>query len=307
MIHKLVGAFFFFLLSSFVFAQTQPKTAFIIDTTQSPSAPRKAAFVAQIDSAKKAPSDELIVTPTIGLGVGTFSFYGDLYDKHFQMPMVGRMAYDLTLSQPLNDAFQLNFYALFGKLGANERLAANNRNLNFESQIRAGGVYMQYNFDHFLPKKRSASPYISLGFESFEFLSKTDLKDASGNPYYYWADGSTRSRDQYDANAANSIELHRDYKYESDIRELNLDGFGKYQERSFAIPVGIGTMFKINDFFSFKMGATMHFTFTDYIDGVTEKSVGIRKGNRKKPKNLKNIMKTLISLLAKMMITIKMV
>lgn len=235
------------------------------------------------DSAKSAPP-ELIFTPTIGIGAGMFSFYGDLYNKHFQAPMVSRLAYDLSISQAITDAVKLNFYVIFGRLGANERLVQNNRNLNFESQIRAGGVNLQYTFDHFLPTKRTASPYITLGIESLEFLSKTDLKDKNGNTYYYWADGSTRSKDELAPDASSSVELVRDYTYESDVRELNLDGFGMYAERSFAIPVGVGAIFKLNDFMNFKIGTAMHFTFTDYIDGVTEKSVGNRQGNSKNDK-----------------------
>ncbi|MGZ4055716.1 MAG: SPOR domain-containing protein, partial [Bacteroidia bacterium] len=206
------------------------------------------------------------------------------YTKHFQAPMLSRIGYDLNVSQRLNDYLQFNFYALFGKLGANERNAPNNRNLNFESQIRVGGINLLYNFDNFLPKNRDASPYISLGFESFEFLTKTDLYDQYGNRYYYWSDGSTRNIDEHAANAASAIIIKRDYKYESDVREMNLDGFGKYPERSFAIPLGVGAIFKISDSWDFKFGTTMHFTFTDYIDGVSDKSLGNRAGNKSKDK-----------------------
>lgn len=222
-----------------------------------------------------------IFKPTIGLGTGMFSFYGDIYDKHFQAPMVSRIGYELNVSQRFTDYLQFNFYVLFGKLGANERFTENNRNLNFESQIRVGGINLLYNFGNFLPKNRTASPYVSLGIESFEFLSKTDIYDANGNRYYYWSDGSIRNMDETDPSAGSAVILHRDYTYESDIREMNLDGFGKYPERSWAIPVGAGFLMKINDYWDFKMGATMHFSFTDYIDGVSEKSTGNRIGNSK--------------------------
>jgi hypothetical protein len=222
-----------------------------------------------------------IFKPTIGLGTGMFSYFGDVYDKHFQAPMVSRIAYDLNVSQPFNDYLTFNFYVLFGRLGANERNTSNGRNLNFESQIRVGGLNLQYNFGNFLPEKRTASPYISLGIESFEFLSKTDLFDKSGNRYYYWNDGTIRNIDQSATNANTAIEIQRDYSYESDVRETNTDGFGKYAERSWAIPVSAGATFKINDYWNFKLGATMHFTFTDYIDGVSDKSLGNRVGNSK--------------------------
>jgi hypothetical protein len=272
MLNRLKIIIFFLLLGSFSFAQNN-------ETTSSDSS--SITIKKTSDTIPSKPKNEFIFKPTIGLGTGMLSFYGDIYDKHFQPPMMSRIGYELTVSQYFKKYLQFNFYVLFGKLGADERNAANNRNLNFESTIRVGGINLLYNFDNFLPKNRTASPYISLGFESFEFLSKTDLYDAHGNRYYYWTDGTIRNIDQNAPNANTAILLHRDYTYESDIRQANLDGFGKYSEYSFAIPVGAGAMFKINDYFTFKLGVTMHFTFTDYIDGITDKSVGNRKGNSK--------------------------
>lgn len=220
-----------------------------------------------------------IFKPTLGLGTGMFSFYGDLYNKNFQAPMISRVAYELNLGQSINDYLQFNFYVLNGKLGANERDVNVNRNLNFQSQIRAGGINLLYNFGNLLPPNRQASPFISVGFEGFEFLSKTDLYDANRNKYYYWSDNTIRNKSETDPQSFKAIEIKRDYNYESDIRELNIDGFGKYPERSFAVPVGIGSIFKINDFWYAKLGVTMHFSFTDYIDGVTKNSVDNRVGN----------------------------
>lgn len=259
MVNSLKSFILLLLVSSFSYAQTN-------ETATPESSPPK-----------ETPK-EFIFKPTIGLGTGMFSFYGDLYNKHFQLPSVSRIGYDLNVSQRLTDYLQLNFYALFGKLGANERNPSLGRNVNFESEIRVGGLKFEYDFGNFLPKERTASPFVSIGIESFEFLSKTDLFDKYGNRYYYWSDGRIYNVDENDVNASSAIKLNRDYKYESDVRELNTDGFGKYPERSWAIPVGAGFMFKINDYWDFKLGATMHFTFTDYIDGVTKNSVGNRAG-----------------------------
>jgi hypothetical protein len=217
-----------------------------------------------------------VFKPTIGLGVGNLSFYGDLYKKHFQAPSLSRYAYELNISQPLNSCMQLNFYVMFGKLGADERVGL--RNENFESTIRLGGVQLSYDFSNFFKKKGGIRPYILTGVEGFEFLTKTDLKDKYGNTYYYWSDGSIKNMAQGSPGSQNAVNLVRDYTYESDVRELNKDGFGKYQERSWAIPVGAGFTMDVGERIKFRAGATMHFTFTDYIDGVTGKSVGIRKG-----------------------------
>lgn len=276
MIHRSNCFLLLLVVTLFSFTPFSIKAA--TDTVSTIKSDKTAGYV-ETDTINNGTPTELIITPTIGLGTGMFSFYGDLYNKHFQAPMVSRLAFDLSVSQPIKDYLQLNLYVLFGKLGANERFAPNNRNLNFEAQIRAGGLNLEYNFDHFLPQKRAASPYVSLGIESFEFLSKTDMRDKNDLNYFYWSDGSIHNKDEFATDASTSVEIFRDYTYESDVREMNLDGFGKYPERSFAVPVGAGVILKINDFVNFKMGATMHFTFTDYIDGVTEKSIGNRQGN----------------------------
>lgn len=218
--------------------------------------------------------------PIIGLGTGMFSFYGDLYEKKFVNPQVSRIGYELSVAQRLTPFLDLNFYVLFGKLGANERSLT--RNVNFQSEIRVGGVQLMYTFANWLPGKRILHPYVTTGFESFEFLSKTDLKDKNGNFYYYWSDGSIRNLPENSPNAASAIFLQRDYTYESDVREMNLDGFGKYPERSFAVPVGVGALMHLSDRMDLRVGTTLHFTMTDYIDGISDLSLGARKGDAKK-------------------------
>ncbi len=269
MSNKLKSILFFILLVSFVRAQTND-TASLQGVTS-----------AYGPSAKTSVSSELIFKPTIGLGTGILSFYGDLYQKHFQMPMTSRIGYELYITQPLTNYLKLGFYTLSGTLGANERFVnSGSRNLNFQSRIFLGGLNVVYDFGNFLPATREASPFISVGIESFDYSSKTDLVDSHGNTYYYWSDNSIRNMSETDPQASNAIEIKRDYIYETDIRELNLDKFGKYPEHSFAIPIGIGATFKINEYLNFKIGSTIHLTFTDYIDGVTDKSAAGRTGNK---------------------------
>lgn len=260
---------FFIFLGTFAYAQTADTTS--RSTTASSF---NTSSVSSLDQ------PDFLLKPTIGLGTGMFSFFGDLYTKHFQSPTVSRMGYELYVNQPLNNYLKLNFNVLYGNLGANERYGANGRNQNFESRIFLGGVNLTYDFGNFLPADRGASPFVSLGVAGFEFVSKTDLYDAKGNRYYYWSDNSIRNMSETSPNAANAIEIKRDYTYETDIETLNQDGFGKYPEHSFALPVGIGVNFKINDFLNCKIGTTMYFTLTDYIDGVTADSKDNRAGNK---------------------------
>jgi hypothetical protein len=277
MSNRLKSFLFFIFIGTLTYAQTSDTTS-----PKTPTPTYTSPYTATPQSASSSESTEFIFKPTIGLGSGMFSFFGDLYQKHFQSPQVSRIGYELNVTQALNSYLQFNFNVLYGNLGANERFVNSGRNLNFESRIFLGGVQVIYDFGNFLPADREASPYLLTGFETFEFTSKTDLYDAKGNRYYYWSDNSIRNMSETDPNAENAVEIKRDYTYETDLQKLNRDGFGKYPEHSFAIPVGIGVRFKLNDYLNFNVGTTMHFTMTDYIDGVTANSTENRAGNKSK-------------------------
>ena len=227
--------------------------------------------------------EEFVFKPQLSIGAGMLTFYGDIGNNNEGYhPMVSRIATTLRLINPLNDFLDVGFYVMFGEIGANERTLT--RNLNFNSKITTGGVTFNYNFSQFLKKSRIVEPYIHVGFESIEFLSKTDLKDANGNTYHYWSDGSIMDMAEADPNLVNNggtltaTNLVRDYTYESDIREQDFDGFGKYQERTFGVPLELGANLYTGNRIKFRVGTAMHFTFSDLLDGVTEQSSGNRVG-----------------------------
>ncbi len=233
----------------------------------------------------KKQSTPIVLRPQFSLGTGMFTFLGDVANtnKGFH-PTVSRLARDLRVTQALNYNFDLSFYVLFGQVSANERTLT--RNLNFNSNITTGGVTVNYNFYHLLNPKRNVNPYVSIGVESIEFLSKTDLKDKDGKFYHYWSDGSIRDKAEDAPDASTAQEIYRDYTYESDLREADLDKFGKYQERTIAIPVDIGANFHISKRIKARVGTSLHFTFSDLIDNVTSKSIGARKGDKNNDKFL---------------------
>lgn len=211
-----------------------------------------------------------ITPPTIGLGTGLISFYGDLRDYEYGNPFVSNPVYEFYVHQPILDYLSINLYYLFGKMRVEERRIE--RNLNFESTIRSSGLSLEYNFGNFLNPRRSFSPFITAGIEMLEFNSKTDILNSSGSAYNYWSDGTIRNLPEDGPGAEFAVEIQRDYIYETDIREARFDGRGLYPERSLAIPVGIGGNVKITNQINFRLASTFHFTFTDMIDGVDRKS-----------------------------------
>lgn len=220
------------------------------------------------------------MAPKIGISAGNMSFWGDVGDVNYQPPFTSRYGFEIAFTHQMTNYLQLNFNFLYGKLAANENTYV--RHENFQSEIRYGGFNLLYDFGNFIPQRFKIRPFITAGVGGFEFLSKKDLYDKNGNKYFYWSDGSIRNLPENDPNAVKAIRLVRDYYYETDIRESNLDGYGKYPERAWAFPVGGGVIMKITDHFDFKAGATYYFTTTDYIDGIAKGGQGLRKGDSKK-------------------------
>jgi cell division protein FtsN len=230
-----------------------------------------------IPQEKPLPTEQ-VYGPTVGLGVGMLKFYGDILDANYGNPLVSNIGYELHVKQRINSFLTTKFYVLFGKVSANERNTE--RNLNFQSQLTVGGFALEYDFKNLLPKNKVFTPYLTLGIESVEFLSKTDLFDEFGNEYNYWSDGSIRNIAETDPNAVDAIVIQRDYKFETDLRESNFDGKGKYPERTFAVPFGAGVILHMSKNIDFTVGASMHFTFSDLVDNVVSESGGERIGGQ---------------------------
>ena len=207
------------------------------------------------------------VSPTIGVGIGSIGFYGDLNDRDYGSPIGGNPGFSLFIIQPVTDYLNVRFQYLNGNVREEERSLQ--RNVNFESNIQVGALMLEYNFDNFLKDDRKITPFIATGIEAVEFNPKTDILGFGGEPYNYWSDGSIRNLPENSDQADIAVVVRRDYNYETDIREAGFNNSTDYLERAFSIPVGVGADLHLNDQFNFRLESTIHFTFTDLIDGIT--------------------------------------
>ncbi len=219
-----------------------------------------------------------LARPSLEIGLGNLTYFGDIGKLNgiTRTPQLN-WGYHVALQNPLSDAFGLNVFALFGKICDAEYLPG--RGANFQTEIRMGGLALTYNFNHFLPKDRLISPYLSLGISTFEFNPKSDLRDAEGNWYHAWEDGTIRNLPQADKDAGTATILQRDYVYETDLRAVN--GRESSQAlRALSIPLGAGANIHINNKFNFRLGAEYHFTTTDDLDGIHSENLGGNLGAR---------------------------
>lgn len=223
-------------------------------------------------------SSEELWQPTFGIGAGVLTFFGDVSrGVRTNRPSTSRPAFHLSFRQNINDAFEVEVNGWSGMISANERSLESNR--NFQSRIIGAGIHFNYNFDHILNKDRVLEPFVGVGIEYFEFNSKTDLLDSEDRPYHYWDDGTIRDFPQSPANQEVAERIERDYNYETDLRELNSDELGHYDNFSFAVPVTAGVGMNITKGWDLRFMARYYFTGTNNIDGVTENSSGPGNAN----------------------------
>jgi len=224
--------------------------------------------------------DDAVFAPKIGLGTGFFTYLGDVRDNNLFHPFTSSWGYEFFASANFSRHFDLELNVVYGDITVNERSRDPLRNRNFRSELFVGGVGVSYNFNHFYKKKPGVvQPFISVGVSFVHFDSKTDLRDANGNLYHYWTDGSIMDRPEDSETAHLAVELQRDYHYETDLREMNNDGLGKYDLFTFAIPFRAGLDFKMGRRVSARLSTAFHYTLTDLIDDFTHRGKGDRQGN----------------------------
>ncbi|MFM2206290.1 MAG: hypothetical protein RL213_265 [Bacteroidota bacterium] len=207
-------------------------------------------------------------------------FYkGDIGGKTTRESIRNHIGFRFGMQLYSADRISLSASYLSGRITANSYDPG--RPTNFESVFFSQGLSVRYDFSSRKKQAPVLVPYLSAGVSFFSFRSSTDLKDASGRNYYYWSDGSVRSEAEQGPNASAATVLFRDYEYETDLREANLDGFGKFSQGSLFFPLEAGLTMHLTGHSSVILSAAYNFLGTDLIDGITDESIGARKGDSK--------------------------
>jgi hypothetical protein len=212
--------------------------------------------------------------PVIGAGIGYLSFYGDVRNNTLN-PFMGSPALKINIHAFIdnNKHYKFNFYGmstLLSKNGlvVNQRDYVNpNNNFNFKSDITIIGINVHYDFDHFIPKTSFMRPFVSLGFEMVSFSSKSDTTwndNGKQLPVYYWTDGTIRANPQTDERQSAIVKPDGAY-----LKDLSSNNSIKFSQFVPAIPIEVGLDFKITERTNIRLAYALHYTFTDYIDGIT--------------------------------------
>jgi len=215
----------------------------------------------------------LVYKPVIGFGYGYMNFYGEVRDKR-QNPLTGTPAFKINVATYLDNKhyFKANFFLILGQMGGNRySIAEPMENINFKTDLTIFGINLHYDFKPFIKQGSLITPFISLGIENVQFNSKTDIYYDGVNPYVYGNDGTIR-------NADGNI-IKRTYNYNTDLRDLNNNGLGSYNQSTFGIPLDAGLDFTVSSRVTMRLGYSYNYTFTDNIDNVSSKATKGVKGS----------------------------
>ena len=145
-----------------------------------------------------------------------------------------------------------------------------NRALNVETQLYDAAVLLTFFSDNgrLLSNTALVSPYISIGLGGTAFQSYTDLKDASGNTYYYWSDGNIYNYPELSVPPIAAQALTRDFIYETDVEILDPEGIF-YPNLVWNIPIALGLKCRVSNRLNINIEVLGRLTSTDYLDGVS--------------------------------------
>jgi len=211
----------------------------------------------------------------MGLCLGVTSYYGDINNNNLNAPFYRPYGAQILMEREVFKSIRLSVGFFSGNILGEEWTTQ--RNLNFKTSILTPQLGISCKFLNLFHKRFAT--YVFVGMEGIFFSPSGDLKNSKGETYYYWDDGSIRNLPENLINQNSAAIIDRDYIYETNYRNLNLDNVSIYPKSAIGIPFGLSAEANLNNGFTLRAGAVFHYTFTDYIDNITVNSVGSRKGN----------------------------
>src|SRR5665213_1297381 len=122
---------------------------------------------------------------TIGVGGGITSFYGNIGQNKINDPVKFKDGFSIDIQKNFSRHLGLDFFITGVRLYGYENSIGSN--LNFLSSTFNEGLMIRYDLGQ---KKHDQfiTPFLGIGISILSFNTKSDLKDAEGNNYYYWTD-----------------------------------------------------------------------------------------------------------------------
>lgn len=204
--------------------------------------------------------------PNLNVSWGLMNYRGDLSEVitigNFYNPTFGM---EFNANYIIKNTIGVEVFSQFGSMVHEQNTI--DRTHNFKTTIMGGGLNVSFHFDNgFIMKKGSKmAPFSFVGVMPFSYYVSNDYKDANGNIYHYWTDGTIRNLDEKSVGASSAVIIQRDFVY-----ERNLRGVKGFSTMDLAFHAGFGMKFHVNDWLKAQMRISYSFTRTDNLDGLSK-------------------------------------
>ncbi|MCF8459660.1 MAG: hypothetical protein K9G46_02965 [Flavobacteriales bacterium] len=241
------------------------------------------AFSQEQTDTLRAKDNVMFELPTVSINFGINSLMGDVALNKPASSPISQFGYQLTITQSVTKFLNASFVLYTGNVRG-EQMRDSVTNVNFRTTLFSQQLSVEYNFYPLLKPKDDGRqlirPYVGFGVGLLSFRSKGDLKNSYGVAYNYWSDGSVRAEIEGSIDPSESTILERDFQYETDLRDANLDGLRKYSQLAFTLPINAGIRFQVSKNVGVNAAFTYALNFTDMIDNVSNVSVGSRQSEK---------------------------
>lgn len=219
--------------------------------------------------------------PTISLNFGINNLMSDVkLSKPGPSPFL-QFGYQLTLTQRVVKFINVSLDLYTGTVYGEQMV--NLTNLNFRTSMFSQRLSFEYNFYPLVKRdeqgRQLIRPYVGLGVGMTSFRSKGDLKDAHGVSYQFWSDGTINAEPEGSISPSEATPLERDFVYETDLRDANLDGLRKYPQLALTVPFNAGIRFQVSKNVGLNAAFSYCMNFSDMLDNVSTAGVGDRYGS----------------------------
>jgi len=197
--------------------------------------------------------------PSIMGGIGVTYFDGNINHSSGVTPYsTVRTGFSLGIEERPVMFLGVALEGMYGQIASSERSETPAKNLNFQATVIQGELTLNLHFDGLIMKPDAVlSPFIFAGVSFLSGTSYADTRDAKGEPYYYWTDGSIRNEAQVAQNISTAKIIQRSYKYDSTLGSIG----------TLCIPVGVGLKFRLTDNILMNVQAAYYFTFSNDLEG----------------------------------------
>ena len=227
-----------------------------------------------------AKDNVMIPLPTISINFGINNSFSDVKLGSAGPSAFTQFGYQLTITQRVAKFLNASLNLYTGTIYGEEQIGQTN--LNYRTTLFSQHINFEYNFYPLLKPndqgKQLIRQYIGFGLGVLSFRSKGDVKDDKGRDYQFWSDGSINAEIEGTINPSEATSLERDFVYETELRDANLDGLRKYPQLAFSLPLNAGIRFQISKNVGLNAAFAYSFNFSDMLDNVGADGVGDRQG-----------------------------